>query len=206
MTRATAWSLARDEDFDIRPRGRRRKPGMQGFSVLAVAGLSSLLVLGACGSNSSDSASDTTGTTTVTSTAAPPTTESPVATSTTATSTTVTSRPTPTTTAAVSTTTTAKPTAAPATTRPAETAVTVKQFQFMPPQLVVKAGTKVTWTNQDQILHTATSGGTPGTPDGKFDGPMDGVGKSFSFTFDQPGNYPYYCSRHTSMTGTVTVQ
>ncbi|MEW6472535.1 MAG: plastocyanin/azurin family copper-binding protein [Actinomycetota bacterium] len=84
-------------------------------------------------------------------------------------------------------------------------AVTVRQFQFMPGDLVVKAGTTVTWTNQDDILHTATSGATPGTPDGQFDGPMDGRGKSFSHTFSQPGRYPYFCNRHTSMTATVVV-
>lgn len=85
-------------------------------------------------------------------------------------------------------------------------AVTVKQFQFMPAELTVKVGTSVTWTNQDDILHTATSGATPGTADGKFDGQMDGRGKSFSHLFDQPGRYPYFCSRHTSMTGTVVVE
>ena len=88
----------------------------------------------------------------------------------------------------------------------ANSAVTVKQFQFMPAELTVKAGTSVTWTNQDDILHTATSGATPGTSDGKFDGQMDGRGKSFSHVFDQPGRYPYFCSRHTWMTGTVVVE
>jgi plastocyanin len=85
-------------------------------------------------------------------------------------------------------------------------AVTVKQFQFMPAELRVKVGTTVTWTNQDDILHTATSGATPGTADGKFDGPMDGRGKSFSHVFDQPGRYPYFCNRHNSMTGTIVIE
>ena len=85
-------------------------------------------------------------------------------------------------------------------------AVNVKQFQFMPPELVVKAGTEVTWTNEDDILHTATSGATPGTSDGQFDGPMDGKGKSFSHVFGQPGRYAYFCNRHNSMTGTIVVQ
>ena len=85
-------------------------------------------------------------------------------------------------------------------------AVNVKQFQFMPPELAVKAGTEVTWTNEDDILHTATSGATPGTSDGQFDGPMDGKGKSFSRVFDQPGRYAYFCNRHNSMTGTIVVQ
>ena len=88
----------------------------------------------------------------------------------------------------------------------AASAVTVKQFQFMPADLTVKAGTNVTWTNEDDILHTATSGATPGTADGKFDGPMDGRGKSFSHAFDQPGRYPYFCNRHNSMTGTIVVE
>ena len=106
-----------------------------------------------------------------------------------------------------STTTTAKSEAVAGTVAaPAgSSAVTVKQFQFMPGELVVKTGTTVTWTNEDDILHTATSGATPGTPDGQFDGPMDGRGKSFRHAFNQPGRYPYFCNRHTSMTGTVVV-
>jgi plastocyanin len=85
-------------------------------------------------------------------------------------------------------------------------AVAVKQFQFMPAELVVKAGTEVTWTNEDDILHTATSGATPGTSDGQFDGPMEGKGKSFSHVFGQSGRYAYFCNRHNSMTGTIVVQ
>jgi plastocyanin len=100
---------------------------------------------------------------------------------------------------------TAKPETA-ASTPAGNSAVTVKQFQFMPAELTVKPGTNVTWTNQDNIHHTATSGATPGNPDGTFDGQMDGPGKSFSHVFDQSGRYPYFCSRHTSMTGTVVVQ
>ena len=88
----------------------------------------------------------------------------------------------------------------------ASSAVTVKQFQFMPAELTVKAGARVTWANQDDIVHTATSGATPGTADGTFDGPMDGPGKSVSHVFDQAGRFPYFCSRHTSMTGTVVVE
>src|SRR5262245_1203453 len=36
--------------------------------------------------------------------------------------------------------------------------VTIQLFQFKPVPLEVKAGTPVTWTNQDDILHTVTSG------------------------------------------------
>jgi plastocyanin len=112
---------------------------------------------------------------------------------------------TPVTAASASPTTIANATV-PAANTAASSAVTVKQFQFMPAELIVKSGTTVTWTNQDDILHTATSGATPGTADGKFDGPMGGRGKSFSHLFDQAGRYPYFCNRHNSMTGTVVVE
>jgi plastocyanin len=85
-----------------------------------------------------------------------------------------------------------------------EAAVTVQLFQFQPGELTARAGTRVTWTNRDQILHTVTSG-TPENRDKKFDGPLDGQGKTFSHTFTQPGTYPYFCDRHQSMRGTVRV-
>ena len=85
-------------------------------------------------------------------------------------------------------------------------AVTAKLFTFSPTPLTVKAGTKVTWTNDDQILHTVTSGSPPpGSADGTFNGPMDGKGTSFAFTFERPGTYRYFCMRHNQMTGQVDV-
>ncbi len=95
-------------------------------------------------------------------------------------------------------------------------ALTIKVFQFTPQTLTVKAGTKVTVTNDDAILHTWTSGTRTGaqsgapkdTPDGMFDVKLDGKGSKGSFTFDKPGTYTYYCSIHpgNGMTGTVVVQ
>lgn len=86
----------------------------------------------------------------------------------------------------------------------APAAVAIKGFIFKPSPLEVKAGTEVTWTNEDQILHTVTAG-VPGSPTGTFDQEMPDRGAGFSFTFDQPGSYPYFCGRHNSMTGTVIV-
>jgi plastocyanin len=85
-----------------------------------------------------------------------------------------------------------------------EAAVTIKTFMFNPSSLPVQAGTTVTWTNEDQILHTATSG-TPEKADGTFAGPMDGAGTTFVFTFDNPGTFKYFCERHNTMTGEVIV-
>lgn len=83
-------------------------------------------------------------------------------------------------------------------------AVEVKGFLFKPTPLEVKAGTEVTWTNQDQILHTVTAG-KPDEIAETFRGEMAERGAVFSFTFADPGTYPYFCERHNSMTGTVVV-
>ncbi len=83
--------------------------------------------------------------------------------------------------------------------------VTIRTFQFQPNQLDVKAGTQVTWINQDDIRHTVTSG-TPEKRDGRFDAPLAGKGTKFSFTFTQPGTYAYFCDRHQHMLGQIIVK
>jgi plastocyanin len=88
--------------------------------------------------------------------------------------------------------------------REAGPAVTTRVFQFQPGQLDVKSGTQVTWTNQDDIEHTVTSG-TPESPDGRFNSRLSGKGTTFSFTFAQPVTYSYLCNRHPSMRGHVRV-
>ena len=82
--------------------------------------------------------------------------------------------------------------------------VTIRVFQFQPGQLEVKPGSQVTWTNQDDIEHTVTSG-TPEKPDGRFNTRMPGKGATFNFAFTQPGTYTYFCNRHQSMRGQVRV-
>jgi plastocyanin len=83
-------------------------------------------------------------------------------------------------------------------------AVLIKGFVFKPSPLEVKTGTEVTWSNEDQILHTVTAG-SPGTETGVFNQELPERGAVFSFTFEDPGTYPYFCARHNSMTGTVVV-
>ena len=83
--------------------------------------------------------------------------------------------------------------------------VTIKLFQYQPGRIQVKAGTTVTWMNEDEIFHTVTAG-EPEKEGGRFDAPLDGKGKSFSFTFSQPGIYSYYCDRHEHMRGEIEVR
>jgi plastocyanin len=82
--------------------------------------------------------------------------------------------------------------------------VEVRIFQFRPGHLEIKAGTKVTWTNQDDITHTVTSG-TPETRDGRFGQRLEGRNTATTIEFKEPGIYPYFCERHLSMRGEIRV-
>ena len=92
--------------------------------------------------------------------------------------------------------------AAPARSQPG---VTIQLFQFKPGQIEVLAGTRLTWTNQDDIAHTVTSG-TPEQRDGRFELPLDGRGATGIVQLEEPGTYPYFCSRHQSMRGEIRVR
>jgi plastocyanin len=90
---------------------------------------------------------------------------------------------------------------------PADTAqsVTIQTFQFKPTPIEVPAGTRVSFTNQDDITHTITSG-TPENPDGKFSHRLEGKGASATVDLTKPGVYPYFCERHRSMRGEIRVK
>jgi len=69
----------------------------------------------------------------------------------------------------------------------------------------VSVGTKVTWTNKDAAIHTSTSG-VSDYKDGIWDSPILKQNETFSFTFNQPGSFPYWCTVHPFMVGTVNVE
>lgn len=80
--------------------------------------------------------------------------------------------------------------------------VTIKDFAFNPGTITVKAGTKVTWTNEDSVSHTVTAD-SPSS-----DAPASGniaKGESYSFTFNKAGTYAYHCTPHPYMKATVVV-
>jgi plastocyanin len=56
------------------------------------------------------------------------------------------------------------------------------------------------------VVHTVTSG-TPGNADGLFNSGNLSGGGTFSYAFDTPGTYDYYCIPHApNMNGSVVVQ
>jgi plastocyanin len=73
-------------------------------------------------------------------------------------------------------------------------------FTFVPARLTVKAGTTVTWRNEDDIPHTVTSAAR------LFKSKALDTDDSFSFTFTEPGTYEYFCSLHPRMTATIVVE
>ncbi|SRR5215217_2397078 len=80
---------------------------------------------------------------------------------------------------------------------------------YQPNPIQVSVGNTVTWTNNDSQPHTVTSGSN-GQPDNKFNSspnfsPLLNPGQTFSFTFTQAGDYPYFCMLHPNMVGTVSV-
>ncbi len=76
---------------------------------------------------------------------------------------------------------------------------------FIPYNLSVNVGDTVTWTNDDTVTHTVTSGMLEMGHDGIFDSGLFPAGAEFTFMFEKSGEYDYFCLVHPWMTGKVTV-
>ena len=86
------------------------------------------------------------------------------------------------------------------TTASASNTINIVNFTFTPGTLTVKAGTTVTWTNNDSTTHHVAS------DTGVFDSGNLSPNTTFSYTFNNAGTFPYHCTIHTYMTGTIIVQ
>jgi plastocyanin len=82
----------------------------------------------------------------------------------------------------------------------ANVAVKIDNFVFGPQAITVPVGTTVTWTNSDDIPHTAVS------TDGLFKSKVMDTDEKFSYTFTKAGTYSYFCSVHPKMTGQIVVK
>jgi len=80
---------------------------------------------------------------------------------------------------------------------------------YTPKTLTVDVGHTITMTNSDvNGVHTFTSGTVYGftpSPDGEFDSGILMQGDSFEFISNIPDVYPYYCTLHVWMQGTIIV-
>ena len=119
--------------------------------------------------------------------------------------------PTPTPTLTPTPTSTPLPTATPAATptpivTPTPTTAIFKTaiIDFEHKNVSVPVGTTIVWENQDAAPHTTTSGVSPNASPGWDSGTLSS-GQTFKFTFDQTGEFQFFCKIHPSMTATITV-
>jgi amicyanin len=78
--------------------------------------------------------------------------------------------------------------------------VKIDDFKFAPARVTVQAGTTVTWRNKDDIPHTVAA------VTRLFKSKALDTEDSYSFTFNEPGKFEYFCSLHPHMKGTIVVE
>ena len=76
---------------------------------------------------------------------------------------------------------------------------------FIPADVTISVGDTVTWSNDDTAAHTVTSGIASEGPDGIFDSSLFMAGTTFEHTFNEAGEFDYFCMVHPWMTGKVKV-
>ena len=76
-------------------------------------------------------------------------------------------------------------------------------YQFSPASIAIKVGTTVAWINGTDVPHSATSdSGSAVTWDS---GAIAPSGGTYSFSFTEVGTFPYHCTYHSYMHGTIVV-
>lgn len=80
------------------------------------------------------------------------------------------------------------------------TAVRISNFKFVPAKVTVGHGAGVSVTNRDTTAHTATADDGHSFDTGNLD-----PGSSKTITVAKPGSYPYHCTIHSFMHGTLVV-
>ena len=79
--------------------------------------------------------------------------------------------------------------------------ITISNFAFNPKSLSVAAGNNVTWANHDDVPHRIQSANNKFAPSSVLD-----TTAAYTVKFSKPGEYPYFCSIHPTMTGKVVVR
>jgi plastocyanin len=90
-------------------------------------------------------------------------------------------------------------TSAPADAGGASAEITIADFSFSGDD-TVSVGDTVEVTNNDSVGHTWTA------VDETFHSGTLASGDSFEFTFEEAGEFDYFCQIHPDMTGTITVE
>jgi plastocyanin len=87
------------------------------------------------------------------------------------------------------------------------TQVSMKNIQFSPKDLTVKAGETITFTNDEAVAHDVHKTSGPGADFSSGDVGGMQEGDTFELTLDKPGKYEYVCDVHApGMAGSITVK
>ena len=79
--------------------------------------------------------------------------------------------------------------------------IETENFAFSPKTIKVKAGGTISFTNKDSVSHTFTA------DDGSFDSGLVGDNQTKTITApSEPGEYPFHCTPHPYMKGTLVVE
>jgi plastocyanin len=91
--------------------------------------------------------------------------------------------------------------AAPASAAAATGKISIGNFTFAPASMQVRAGSSLTWVNEDDVPHTIVGS----DKDSPLRSPALDTDDRYSVVLTRPGTYRYFCSLHPHMTGTVIV-
>lgn len=78
--------------------------------------------------------------------------------------------------------------------------ITISKFEFAPSELTVSPGDTVEWSNDDVFRHTTTA------DSGAWSSPELRRGERFVFVPTEAGRFPYHCTAHPVMSGTIVVR
>jgi len=78
--------------------------------------------------------------------------------------------------------------------------VVVKNYTFTPTNVSIPVGATITWKFEDSVQHNVTAS------DQSFKSADLSSGQTFAMTFTKSGTFPYTCTIHPYMTGTITVR
>ncbi len=79
--------------------------------------------------------------------------------------------------------------------------VVIKDYKFIPAEITVKKGARITWVNQEKRQYHSVWFEKAGDPEAEYFFPDETYERDFPAT----GSFPYRCGPHPEMTGVVTV-
>ncbi len=89
--------------------------------------------------------------------------------------------------------------------KPAAAVVQIDKLKYLTPEVKIKAGESVTWTNLEVMPHNVHFVAGKIGADKDLMGAMLTKGQSYTVKFNQAGSYDYHCTPHPFMRAKVVV-